>query len=88
MEDAVQPAQQAGLVVDYSGSVYPGWNVALSELPELIGIVIAFLILIVTFGALIAAGPRHRGERLEGRLTHDRAADQQAAADRAAASVG
>jgi putative drug exporter of the RND superfamily len=56
VETAVKPATQAGLQVDYSGSVYPGSQLALSELPELIGIIVAFLILMVTFGAFVAAG--------------------------------
>jgi RND superfamily putative drug exporter len=53
---AMKPAQAAGLRVVYNGSVYPGWQFKLSETPELIGIVIAFLILMITFGAFAAAG--------------------------------
>ncbi len=53
---AMKPVQAAGLRVEYTGSVYPGWRVALSETPELIGIVIAFIILMITFGAFAAAG--------------------------------
>ncbi len=56
VEKAVVPAQQAGLQVEYSGTVYPGSVIALSELPEIIGIIVAFLILMVTFGAFVAAG--------------------------------
>jgi RND superfamily putative drug exporter len=56
LQAAVAPAQQAGVEVEYSGSVYPGWRLTPSELPELIGIVIAFLILAITFGALVTAG--------------------------------
>ena len=56
VEVAVKPAQKAGLQVDYAGSVYPGSQLPLSELPELIGIIVAFLILMVTFGAFVAAG--------------------------------
>jgi RND superfamily putative drug exporter len=56
LQAAVAPAQQAGIEVEYSGSVYPGWQVAVSELPELIGVIIAFLILTIAFGALITAG--------------------------------
>src|ERR1700722_7761472 len=48
---AMKPVQSAGLQVEYNGSVYPGWRVAISETPELIGIVIAFIILMITFGA-------------------------------------
>ncbi len=53
---AVVPAQNAGVEVNYSGSAYPGWRTVPSELPELIGIVVAFVILLVTFGALVTAG--------------------------------
>ena len=53
---AVVPAQDAGVEVNYSGSAYPGWRTVPSELPELIGIVVAFLILLVTFGAVVTAG--------------------------------
>ncbi|SEH88914.1 putative drug exporter of the RND superfamily [Mycolicibacterium rutilum] len=56
LESAMAPAQQAGVQVEYSGSVYPGYRVKVSELPEIIGIVAAFLILLVTFGAVVAAG--------------------------------
>lgn len=53
---AVVPARDAGVQVEYSGSVYPGWNQEISELPELIGLLVAFVILTVTFGAFVAAG--------------------------------
>jgi len=56
MKDDLKPVQAAGVEVEYSGSVYPGWNKAISELPELIGLIVAFIILMVTFGALAAAG--------------------------------
>ncbi|WP_194899360.1 MMPL family transporter [Catenulispora pinisilvae] len=53
---AVAPARAAGVQVEYNGSVYPGWRVVPSELPELVGLVIAFFILLITFGSLVAAG--------------------------------
>lgn len=53
---AVVPARDAGVQVEYSGSVYPGWNQEISELPELIGLLVAFVILTITFGAFVAAG--------------------------------
>jgi RND superfamily putative drug exporter len=53
---AVVPARDAGVQVEYSGSAYPGWRTTPSELPELIGLVVAFGILLVTFGALVSAG--------------------------------
>jgi putative drug exporter of the RND superfamily len=56
MKALMKPVQAAGIQVEYNGSVYPGWHVEISELPELIGLVIAFFILMVTFGAFAAAG--------------------------------
>jgi putative drug exporter of the RND superfamily len=53
---AVAPAQAAGMHVDFSGSVYPGWQTPASELPELIGLAIALVILLITFGSFVAAG--------------------------------
>lgn len=53
---AMAPVQAAGLDVEYGGSVYPGYKVTVPHLPEIIGIVVAFLILLVTFGAVVAAG--------------------------------
>jgi RND superfamily putative drug exporter len=53
---AMKLVQAAGLRVEYNGSVYPGWRVVISEKPELIGIVVAFIILMITFGAFAAAG--------------------------------
>ncbi|MFF7245615.1 MMPL family transporter [Embleya sp. NPDC008237] len=56
LRDAVAPARQAGVQVEYSGSVYPGWRITPSELPEVLGLVIALIILLITFGAIVAAG--------------------------------
>jgi RND superfamily putative drug exporter len=56
LQAAVAPAQHAGVQVEYAGSVYPGWRLTPSELPELIGIILAFLILTIAFGVLVAAG--------------------------------
>ena len=53
---AVAPARATGAQVEFSGSVYPGSAITTSEVPELIGILIGFVILLVTFGALTAAG--------------------------------
>jgi RND superfamily putative drug exporter len=53
---AMKPVQADGVQVEYNGSVYPGWRVPISEVPELIGLIIAFLILMITFGAFAAAG--------------------------------
>ena len=56
VKKAVQPARDAGVQVDYNGSVYPGWNRQASETPELVGLIVAFVILMITFGAFAAAG--------------------------------
>lgn len=56
MRQAVAPATKAGLQVEFGGTVYPGVNTAIGETPEVIGLIVAFLILLITFGALIAAG--------------------------------
>lgn len=56
LKDAMRAAQEAGVVVEYSGSVYPGHKVSVPHLPEIIGIVVAFVILLITFGAVVAAG--------------------------------
>ncbi|MGE2732784.1 MMPL family transporter [Mycolicibacterium vaccae] len=56
LESAMQPVQEAGLRVEYAGSVYPGYKVEVPHLPEIIGVSVAFLILLVTFGAVVAAG--------------------------------
>lgn len=56
VQDAVKAAQDSGVEVEYSGSAYPGWLLKISEIPEIIGMIIAFVILLVTFGAFVAAG--------------------------------
>lgn len=56
LKAAMKPVQAAGVQVEYSGSVYPGWRTPISEAPELVGLVIAFVILMITFGAFAAAG--------------------------------
>jgi putative drug exporter of the RND superfamily len=56
VKNAMKPVQADGVQVEYNGSVYPGWRVPISEVPELIGLIIAFGILMITFGAFAAAG--------------------------------
>src|SRR5207245_8648877 len=56
VKDAMKSVQADGVQIEYNGSVYPGWRQVLSETPELIGLVIAFGILMITFGAFAAAG--------------------------------
>src|SRR5712691_6732376 len=53
---AMKPVQADGVQVEYNGSVYPGWRTPISDAPELIGLIIAFGILMITFGAFAAAG--------------------------------
>ncbi|MQY23629.1 MMPL family transporter [Nocardia macrotermitis] len=53
---AVEPAQNSGVQVEYSGTAYPGWLISVSETPEIVGMIIAFVILLITFGAFVAAG--------------------------------
>jgi putative drug exporter of the RND superfamily len=53
---AMKPVQADGVRVAYNGSVYPGWRTVISEVPELVGLIIAFAILMITFGAFAAAG--------------------------------
>ena len=56
VEEAMKPVQADGVQIEYNGSVYPGWRQQVSELPELVGLIIAFVILMITFGAFAAAG--------------------------------
>ena len=56
LKDAAKLAIKAGLQVEFGGEVYPGSRLEVSETPEIIGIAIGFIILLVTFGALVAAG--------------------------------
>jgi RND superfamily putative drug exporter len=56
VKEAMKPVQADGVQVAYSGSVYPGWNPPVSELPEVIGLIIAFIVLMIVFGAFAAAG--------------------------------
>jgi RND superfamily putative drug exporter len=53
---ALKPVQADGVQVEFNGSVYPGWRSPVTETPELIGLGIAFIILMITFGAFAAAG--------------------------------
>jgi RND superfamily putative drug exporter len=53
---AVTPSRDAGVQTEFFGAVYPGSATKVSELPEVIGIAIGFIILLITFGAVTAAG--------------------------------
>jgi len=56
VQQAVKPATAAGLQVEYSGTVYPNSSVALSAVPETLGLLVALVILLITLGSLVAAG--------------------------------
>lgn len=56
LETAMKPAQDAGLQVEYAGSVFPGYKVEPPMVAEIIGVAAAFVILLITFGAIVAAG--------------------------------
>jgi len=56
LQTATHPASQADLRVAFGGQVYPGWNPKTSTTPDAIGIIIALIILLITFGAFAAAG--------------------------------
>jgi RND superfamily putative drug exporter len=53
---AMRPVEARGVQVEFNGNVYPGWHQRMSEAPELIGLLVAFVILMITFGAFAAAG--------------------------------
>lgn len=56
VQTAMKLAQDAGLQVEYSGSVFPGYMVEPPMVAETIGVAAAFVILLITFGAVVAAG--------------------------------
>jgi len=55
LEKAVRPARQAGLEVEFGGSAY-GDEVGGGHVGELAGVLIALVVLLVTFGSIVAAG--------------------------------
>nr|MDT0664955.1 MMPL family transporter [Micromonospora sp. DSM 115978] len=57
LDGAVATARASGVQVEFTGQVYPGYGEPESDLPsEIVGLVVALLVLLVTFGALAAAG--------------------------------
>lgn len=56
VQAAVAPLRATHDTVAYNGSAYPGWVTKPSEAPELLGLVIALAILLITFGSFAAAG--------------------------------
>jgi RND superfamily putative drug exporter len=55
VEAAIQPAREAGLTVEFGGSAAAGSTEAASA-AEIVGIAVAFVILLITLGSLIGAG--------------------------------
>ncbi|MEV6427544.1 MMPL family transporter [Nocardia sp. NPDC051463] len=51
-----EPVRDAGMKLEFSGAVYPGFTTELPETPEIVGVIAAFVILLITFGAVVAAG--------------------------------
>ncbi|MEV0029495.1 MMPL family transporter [Nocardia sp. NPDC050793] len=56
VDRVADPAREAGLDVEFSGAVYPGFTAEIPHTPELLGVIAALIILLVTFGAAVAAG--------------------------------
>ncbi|WP_353988355.1 MMPL family transporter [Ruicaihuangia caeni] len=55
VDAAVEPLQRAGISVDFGGMLYQDVEYGVT-VTELIGVIIAGIVLLVTFGSLIAAG--------------------------------
>ena len=56
LDSAVAPARAAGLTVDFGGTVYPGYGTSPSTATsEMIGLAIALVVLLLTFGTLVNA---------------------------------
>ncbi|MET7358424.1 MMPL family transporter [Streptomyces sp. NPDC005562] len=55
LEDTIAPAEKAGLTVSVGGQAYNSTGVDISA-KEVVGVVIALIILVITFGSLLAAG--------------------------------
>jgi RND superfamily putative drug exporter len=51
VHEAMKPVRADGVQVAYNGSVYPGSRQSVSDLPELIGLIIAVIVLMVVFSA-------------------------------------
>ncbi|WP_431969901.1 MMPL family transporter [Nocardia sp. bgisy134] len=56
VDRVADPAREAGLDVEFSGAVYPGLTAEIPHTPELLGVIAALIILLITFGAAVAAG--------------------------------
>ncbi|GAA2594929.1 MMPL family transporter [Winogradskya consettensis] len=56
LEDTVRPAREAGLQVEFGGSAYGDTPGGTSHLTEVSGLVVAMIVLLVTFTSLAAAG--------------------------------
>lgn len=56
LETAVDPARDAGLTVEFGGAVHPGASQEPGGSSEMIGVLVAIVVLLISFGSLIAAG--------------------------------
>ncbi|MFE3446065.1 MMPL family transporter [Nocardia sp. NPDC059180] len=56
VDQIAEPARAAGLDVEFAGGVYPGFTAEIPHMPEVIGVIAAFIVLLITFGAVVAAG--------------------------------
>ncbi|WP_431874754.1 MMPL family transporter [Amycolatopsis sacchari] len=56
LEDAFQPARDAGLRVELGGSAYANSSDDSGQGAEVLGLLIALAVLVITFGSLMAAG--------------------------------
>ncbi|SEO55309.1 MMPL family transporter [Amycolatopsis saalfeldensis] len=56
LENAFRPARDAGLRVEFGGSAYGGSSEESGGGAEVVGLLIALLVLVLTFGSLAAAG--------------------------------
>ncbi len=55
LSDETGAATGAGLLASFNGEVYPGWQSSLSETPEIIGALVAAIILLLVLGSALAA---------------------------------
>lgn len=56
LETATAPATKAGLTVEFGGAIHPGESAEPGGASEMIGILVAIVVLLISFGSLIAAG--------------------------------
>ncbi|MBS1848549.1 MAG: MMPL family transporter [Actinobacteria bacterium] len=56
LEEAATPARHAGIDVNFGGAVHPGMQTKPGGSSETIGLLVAIVVLLISFGSLIAAG--------------------------------